>query len=347
MTTEFANPWMFWLLAVLPVLWTFQWILNRKRHGIDSSVPSRVIAAGSSIRLRLRWISPTLLTLGLICGTIALARPREAITDTKSQQDAIALQLVVDRSGSMKETSRFDGQNTTRLEAVKAVVEQFVLGDGDKLKGRPGDLLGLIVFGTYADTMMPLTQSHDVLVDALRRVQLPRAESERSTAIGDALVLACARLKASEDSMKLELDDPEFTIKSKAIILLTDGENRAGEFSPDQAASLAAEWGITVYIIGIRGGVRNQFGGFGLGIGQEVNEGRMAAVAEHTGGGFWGVDSLDDLTDVYSTIDELERTEVQISETTRFNELYRPFAIGCFAFLCVGYLGRQFGEVAS
>ncbi len=348
MNAEFAYPWVLWVSLLVPMVWVLWVVTDRRRHGIESSVPSRIAAAGSSLRTRVRWVGPLLLTLGLLMGIVALARPREAITDRKSQQDAIAIELVVDRSGSMKEPAMFEGARTTRLEAVKKVVEEFVVGNGEELTGRAGDLLGLIVFGTYADTMMPLTQSHDVLVDAIRRVEIPRIESERSTAIGDALVLACARLKASEDSMKADLDNPDFEIKSKAIILLTDGENRAGDYSPDQAAQLAAEWGIKVYIVGIRGGVRSQFSGLAIGVGQEINERRMSAVAEHTGGGYWGVSSLDDLADVYATIDELERTEVQISETTRFEELYHPFAVGCLLMLGVGYLWRfgVSGEVA-
>ncbi len=345
MNAEFAYPWVFWIGLILPIVWALAILGDRRRHGMESSVPSRIAAAGGSFRTKIRWVAPLLLSIGFIAGLGALARPREAITDSKSQQEAIAIELVVDRSGSMAEQSQFEGGRTTRIEAVKKVVEQFVLGDGDKLKGRPGDLLGLIVFGTYADTMMPLTQSHDVLADAIRRIELPRAESERSTAIGDALVLASARLKASEDSMKLDLDNPDFKIKSKAIILLTDGENREGVYSPNQAAQLAADWGIKIYIIGIRGGTRTAFGFRG---GQEVNEGRMSAVAEHTGGAFWGVNSLDDLPEVYATIDELERTEVLVSETTRYEELYQPLAIACFGFLTLGYLWRIAigGEVA-
>lgn len=345
MNAEFAYPWVFWIGLVLPILWLIAIANDRRRHGMESSVPSRVVAAGRSLRTKVRWVTPLLLSIGILAGLAALARPREAITDSKSQQEAIAIELVVDRSGSMAEQAQFEGGRTTRIEAVKKVVEEFVLGDGEQFKGRPGDLLGLIVFGTYADTMMPLTQSHDVLADAIRRIELPRVESERSTAIGDALVLACARLKASEDSMKQDLDDPEFEIKSKAIILLTDGENREGVYSPNQAAQLAAEWGIKVYIIGIRGGTRTAFGFRGR---QEVNEGRMSAVADHTGGAFWGVDSLDDLPEVYAAIDELERTEVLVSETTRYEEHYQPFAVACFGLLSIGYLWRLSlgGEVA-
>ena len=336
MNGEFAYPWVLWFGLVLPVMWAVSIAGDRRRHGVASSVPTRLAAAGSSLRMRLRWLSPLLLSAGLLAGLVALARPREAITDTKSLQEAIAIELVVDRSGSMKEAAKFAGGTATRLQAVKQVVEEFVLGDGDQLKGRPGDLLGLIVFGTYADTMMPLTQSHDVLVDAIRRVELPRVESERSTAIGDALVLACARLKAAEDSMKADLDRPEFEISSKAIILLTDGENREGVYSPTQASRLAADWGITVYIIGIQAQQRNLL----FRSGQQINDQRMIAVAEHTGGQYWAVESLDDLAGVYATIDELERTEVQISETTRFEELYHPFAVACLGLLGVGYLWR-------
>lgn len=341
MNTEFAYPWVFWFALILPVVWAIGLLRDRQRYGIASSVPTRIAAAGGSMRTRVRWVGPLLLSAGLILGLGALARPREAITDRQSQQEAIAIELVVDRSGSMDEQAQFEGKRTSRLEAVKKVVEEFVLGDGELLKGRPGDLIGLIVFGSYADTMMPLTQSHGVLVDAIRRVELPRAENERSTAIGDALVLACARLKASEDSMKIDMDDPDFTLKSKAIILLTDGENKQGVYSPRQGAKLAADWGITIYIVGIRGGVRNQFSAFGSPFGQEVNEGKMKAVAEHTGGQFWGVNSLDDLAEVYATIDELERTEVMVSETTRFEEFYHPLAVGCIVLLSCGYLWRM------
>ncbi len=326
MNWQFAYPWVLFFGLAIPLVWIVQVIVFSRRRGMMSSVPSRVAAAGSSARTLTAWIPTAIISVGVFSLIIALARPQEIIGNTKTSRDAIALELVVDRSGSMDEKVNFDGQRMTRLDAVKKVVEEFVVGDGDLLKGREGDLLGLIVFGTFADTLMPLTQSHEALVEAIRRIELPTIERERSTAIGDALMLAIARLKATEDAMRNEMDDPDFALKSKAVILLTDGENRAGTYSPQQAAGLAKDWGIKVYIIGIRGGtsVNSLFFGGRM---QEVNDERMKAVAEYTGGQYWGVDQIGDLDQVYAQIDELERSTIQISESTSYRELYLPFAI--------------------
>jgi Ca-activated chloride channel family protein len=338
MNWQFAYPWAIALLGILPVYWTAALLRDRFRTGAISSVPSRLRAAGGSIRSNTRWIPLFIKSIAIIGLVIALARPQEIIGNSTSSRDAIALELVVDRSGSMNDTVRFKGARTNRLEAVKTVVESFVTGDNEALKGRAGDLLGLIVFGTYADTLMPLTQSHDALIETLRKVQVASDNREKATSIGDAIILACARLKASEDAMGNEMDDPDFELKSKAIVLLTDGENSAGQFSPDQAAQLASDWGIKVYIIGIQGGTSQMFAGMQFGSIQEVNDERMAAVAEYTGGKYWGVDEIEDLTSVYAQIDELERTTITINETTTYRELYQPFGVSALIALALSSL---------
>lgn len=325
MNWQLAYPWVLVLSSAIPLMWIWRVVCYHRRRGVMSSAPSRVAAAGASVRTMTMWLPGAVMSAAMLLLLIALARPQEIIGNTKATRDTIALELVVDRSGSMEEAVTFDGQRTNRLEAVKHVVERFIVGDGQGLKGREGDLLGLIVFGSFADTLMPLTQSHGALVEALRRIELPRVERERSTAIGDALMLAIARLRASEDAMRIEADDPDFTLKSKAVILLTDGENRAGTYSPQQAAGLAKQWGVKVYIVGIRGGT--SAGGMLFGRTQKVNDNRMAQVAEHTGGQYWGVDRVSDLEEVYAQIDELERSTIEISESTSYRELYTPFAL--------------------
>lgn len=325
MNWEFAYPELLYTLLVIPTMWIVGVARSRRRRGITVSTPSRVGAAGRSWRVRTRWIPILLISFAMAGLIFAMARPRESLDSQTVTKDTIALELVIDRSGSMEEPVIFDGVETSRLEAVKQVVERFVVGDGQSLSGRTGDLLGLIVFGTYADTLMPLTQSHDVLVDAIRRIELPQSERERNTAIGDALMLAAARLKATEDAMVARSEHKDLTLKSKAIILLTDGENRAGAYSPIEAAELAKEWGIKVYIIGIRGGTgrRSIFGGNM----QAVNDQRMQSVAETTGGQYWGVDRIGDLEKVYAQIDQLERSSIEVTESTSYRELYIPIAI--------------------
>ncbi len=339
MNWQLAYPWVLVLTSFVPLIWIVRIVLWHRRKGMMMSVPTRLSATGGSFRTLMLWVPNAFIGLGLIALLVALARPQEIVGDTKATRDTIALELVVDRSGSMDEPVIFDGERTNRLEAVKRVVERFVQGDGTKLKGREGDLLGLIVFGSFADTLMPLTQSHEALIESIRSIELPRVERERSTAIGDALMLAAGRLKAYEDAMKAESEDPDFSLKSKAIVLLTDGENRAGQYSPQQAAVLAKEWGIKVYIVGIRGGTSN--GGFFVAT-QPVNDRRMTQVAEHTGGRYWGVERISDLERVYAEIDELERSTIEISQSTSFEELYVPYAIAGLSLLASGIFVREF-----
>lgn len=340
MNWQFAYPIALVCSSIVPVIWIVRVITWQRRRGLMMSVPSRIAASGRSFRAMLIWIPSMLIGFGLMLLIVALARPQEVVGDTKATRDTIAIELVVDRSGSMDDGVNFEGERTNRLEAVKKIVERFVEGDGQMLKGRAGDLLGLVVFGSYADTLMPLTQSHDALIESIRSIQIPRSESERSTAIGDALMLAAGRLKAYEDAMRIDAEDPEFTLKSKAIIMLTDGENQAGQYSPDQAAVLAREWGMKIYIVGIQdGGSRGSLfprrrGG--------INDQFMTQVAEHTGGRYWPVERISDLDKVYAEIDELERSTIEISQSTTFRELYLPYAISGLALLGAGVFSREF-----
>ena len=339
MNWQFAYPWVLIFASLIPLIWIVRVLRWHRSTGLMTSTPSRVAAAGTSLRTLGLWVPNAIISIALIALLLALARPQRIVGNTKATRDTIALELVVDRSGSMDEPVIFDGQRTNRLEAVKKVVERFVEGDGSQLRGRTGDLLGLIVFGSFADTLMPLTQSHDALIEALRRIELPRVERERSTAIGDALMLAIGRLKASEDAMRANSEDETFELKSKAVVLLTDGENRAGQYSPQQAAGLAKEWGVKVYIIGIRGGTTS--GGRFFGASQQVNDQQMSRVAEHTGGQYWGVDRISDLEEVYAKIDELERSSVEVSESTSYEELFQPYAIAGMMVLMGGVMLRE------
>lgn len=257
------------------------------------------------------------------------------------------MELVIDRSGSMQDPMRVAGRPMSKLEAVKLVVRDFVLGSPDsqsEMSGRHGDLVGVIAFGSYADTICPLVRDASAVATLIDGIEIPRRNAERGTAIGEALALAAARLRDAETEIAGRAADregaPGFEIKGKVVILLTDGVNSAGQIEPMAAARLAAEWGIKVYTVGVGGEgrtIQTPFGTHRL-PGGGLDERTLSAVAEVTGGRFFRAEDERELRDIYSAIDELERTEIDTVEYTNAEELFPPFAVLGGALLAVEIL---------
>ena len=249
----------------------------------------------------------------------------------------------------------YEGAQLNRLEVVKKIFREFILGNGKDLAGRPNDLIGMVAFARYADTLCPLTLSHGALDRFIENMQLVTRKNEDGTAIGDALALAAARLKTAEDLLKSTLGKPstenshdqgdsgaparqspvtgmDYQIKSKVIILLTDGQNNAGKRSPLEAARLAKEWGIKVYAIGIGGResfmtIQTPLGDYKVPGGPGVDEATLKAVAGETGGAFWLAESAEKLHEIYQEIDKLERTEIESVRHIDYAERFAPFAL--------------------
>jgi Ca-activated chloride channel homolog len=178
---------------------------------------------------------------------VAVARPQKADESSQIYAEGIAIEMVVDTSSSMNDEDLSPrGQRQTRLDVVKDVFRRFVAGDGG-LPGRPNDLIGMIRFAKFADSILPLTLDHKAVLDVLERTNVVRSQSEEDgTAIGDGLALAVERMK---DLKRTSGSGEQLKINSRVIILLTDGENREGIISPRQAGELAAINGIKVYAI--------------------------------------------------------------------------------------------------
>jgi len=296
-----------------------------------------------------------LLCLGLLI--VALARPRKGTVLSEIATEGVAIQAVVDHSGSMQTEMDYYGERLNRLEAVKKVLADFIIGDKQGLAGRSSDLIGLITFARYADTTCPLVLSHNVLLEFLKETAIVRLRSEDGTAIGDALALAAARLKKAEEEieqrrMRLglsrgqeseEKQEPGFKIKSKAIILLTDGRHNAGQYDPLQAAELAKEWGIKIYTIGIGSAqsyttIQTMMGSFKVPTNQELDEGLLKAIAEKTGGFYSRADDAEALHEIVEKIDRLEKTEVKSIQYTQYAERFGPWTAGALLLLALEML---------
>ncbi len=333
---RFESPWMFLLLALAAVA-----IYLHARGASRGTVrfPSTAAArnAGRSWRQRLMALPLIVRVLALVALAVALARPQMGTERVVDVSRGVAIEMVVDRSSSMAAEFQYRGQRVNRLDVALRLFEDFVKGRGE-LSGRPSDLIGLIIFARYADTICPLTLDHDALAGFLPTIRLVQRESEDGTAIGDAVALAAARLHTAEEMLSRQTGGAgEYEIKSKVIILLTDGENNAGERSVKEAAELAAAWGIKVYAIGIGSQgettIRTPLGTYSVPMGRGVDTDALRTLAETTGGVYRVADDAQALESVYQEIDQLEKSEFESTRFLDYREMFVPFALASLALL--------------
>ena len=199
--------------------------------------------------------------------------------------------LAVDLSGSMKEKDlKLFGQEVTRLQVVKSVLRDFI-------QRRKGDRVGLILFGDQAYLQTPLTFDLKTVGAMMDEAELGLAGQR--TAIGNAIGLATKRLR--------KLDQEQ-----RVVILLTDGQNTAGEVSPKQAAQLAAQSGVRVHTIGVGADVmyiRSLFGVQKFNPSAELDETMLQEIATATGGKYFRARSTKELEKIYTLLDQLEPIE--------------------------------------
>lgn len=277
----------------------------------------------------------------LVLLIFALARPRKGTTISQKSTEGVAIQVVLDRSGSMGEQMDYFGKSLNRLEVAKRVLTDFIRGDDKDMEGRPQDLIGLITFARYADTKCPLVHAHDAMLEFMNKTQLVTIRSEDGTAIGDALSLGAARLRKAEEELvnrKIRLgieNDDDFKIKSKIVILLTDGNNNAGQYDPLEAAKLAEKWGIKVYTIGIGSPASKRQGFLGMSLGPALDERLLKAISEGTGGFYGKANDAGSLEKIIEKIDELEKTKVKSVQYTHFAERFGLLAYWALSLLAI------------
>ncbi|HUW18198.1 MAG TPA: VWA domain-containing protein [Sedimentisphaerales bacterium] len=353
---QLYSPWALLLFLSLPLLW-FLTASRKRTAAVKFSSLRDIKACPVSWRLRSRPLltAARLVCLGLLI--VALARPRKGTVLSEIATEGVAIEALVDHSGSMGTEMDYYGEKLNRLEVVKRVFADFISGDEKGLGGRSGDLIGLVTFARYADTTCPLVLGHNVLLEFLKQTEIVRLRSEDGTAIGDALALAAARLKKAEEEIeqrRVQLgmtlgesseakEESGFKIKSKAIILLTDGRNNTGQYDPLEAAELAKKWGIKIYTIGIGSAeayttIQTMMGSFKIPSQQDLDEGLLKMIAEKTGGFYGRAGDAKALREIVERIDSLEKSKVKSIQYTQFAERFGPWTAGALLVLALEML---------
>ncbi|MCE9615697.1 MAG: VWA domain-containing protein [Lentisphaerae bacterium] len=335
---NFASPYYFLLLLPLGAL--AAWVYRRRTHtGIVFARTHECLGQQTTWRTRLALILPALTLLGLALLVVALARPRTVFSRMHRAVNAIAIEMVVDMSGSMEalDLSEISGgqivKPRTRLDAVKELFGEFI-------RQRPDDLIGLVTFGGFASTRCPLTSDHDALLHILSGVQIPKPtqdaggnmidQEELMTAVGDALATACARIRDAEP-------------KSKIIVLLSDGESNTGIIPPDEAAKLARKLGFKVYTIGVGTTGQAPFrvrDMFGRDVVQwadvTLDEALLKRMAAQTGAKYFNVRDPKGLKRALDDISEMETTRIEREVYQQYRELFSLALLPGLALVALG-----------
>jgi Ca-activated chloride channel family protein len=296
---EFAWAWLF---VLLPLPWLASRLLPPARQGGAAlRLPHAHLfddadASTSKPRRSLLRLLPWLVWMLIVA---ACARPQwigEPIDQPRSGRDLL---LAVDVSGSMNiPDMALGGREATRFQAVQAIV-------GDFISRRGGDRLGLVLFGSRAYLLTPLTFDTKTVRTQLQESAVGLAG--RETAIGDAIGLAVKRLR-------------ERPAEQRVLVLLTDGVNTAGELEPRKAAELAKANDLRIYTIGIGAEhmqVQDFFGSRTVNPSAELDAALLTQIAQSTGGKFFRARDTRELAGIYAEIDRLEPAAAQ-------GERYRP-----------------------
>jgi Ca-activated chloride channel family protein len=312
-----ADPEIFVLLVLLPVLGALAYFMRRYRRGLTLGTTS-ILRKLQTPKARLVPLAAWGLRLGALALLIvALARPQWGRSWVEEQQLGVDIMLALDISGSMRAE---DFQPENRLVAAKQVIGSFI----EKMNG---NRLGLVIFAGRPLTISPLTSDHQMVKDALNRIEFDSVKQD-GTAIGDAIGNCLYRLR-------------ERNTKGRVIVLFTDGENNSGYLDPIKAAGMARVKNVRVHTIAVGkpGGapipLMNSFGQKvylrdteGKLILPQINEITLQRIAEITGGRYFRATDTNALRSVYVEIDKLEKTPFEVKKRLAYEERFHSYLAG-------------------
>lgn len=302
------NPVFLYLIIGVPLLFVFRWLM---RYRFNQKLPVAVTQKDLHVSplTLIRLIPDVLLMLALSLILMALARPQKSNEKVEQWTEGIDIMIGLDISQSMQ----IEDFLPNRLEAAKAVARDFI-------SGRIQDRIGIVVFSGDAFSLAPLTTDYDLLKSYLDEINFEMIEN-RGTAIGSALAVVTNRMSESES-------------KSKVCILLSDGDNTAGNIDPITAAQLAAAYGIKIYtiVVGKEGLVpygKDFFGRPNM-IENTVDESTMRKIAEIGSGEFFRATDNKALSQVFARIDQFEKAEIKetrFKDTSDYYFIYLQWAV--------------------
>lgn len=318
---DFAYPYAFGLLAFIPLMiWWYLKKQNRSRGKVTVSTGHAFTV--STWKIRFKFIPFLLRLLAIISLIIVLARPQKRNDEERRKGQGIDIVLCMDVSGSMGSKDILP----SRMEVAKQVAEEFV-------RNRPVDRIGLVIFSGESFTQCPITTDRNTLIRQIQTLESRRYLKD-GTVIGEGLATAVDRLSKS-------------TGASKVIILITDGKEDPPEtrlIDPLTALEIAKAKQVKVYTIGMgkmatdveevqttKPHPKNPAIDF-------LDEALLNRIANETGGKYFRARDREGLQAVYSQINKMEKSEIEVTTFTHYEELFLPFILAAIFFIFIEVL---------
>jgi Ca-activated chloride channel family protein len=301
---EIAYKWIFLLLPLPLVVYMLLPALKKRRAALIAPFFQRAAASSGEKPRQNAWISRRsvaawiVLLLCWCCLLAAASSPQYVGKPEKKIKTARSFLIAADISFSMAQTDWvLNGKRTTRWDAVKAIMKDFV-------KDRKSDQIGLIMFGTHAYLQAPLTTDLEAIDWLLDQTEVGMAG--QMTSIGEAIAF----------SMKVFKED---TIKQKVMLLLTDGIDGGQGIQPLDATQSARKDSITIYTLGI--GKAQGSGGY------DLDEKTLKDIANTTGGRYFNAMNEGELKNIYETLNKIEPVQYE-AETYKPVQLLYMYPLG-------------------
>lgn len=297
---SYENAYVLWAIPVIPVFYFIKWVLHyRFREKVEIAFMGK--KEPYDLSALLRFIPPGVQSFFFIFLLLALARPQKTSEIKEQKSEGIDIVLALDISESM----RMEDLRPNRLEAAKNVGLKFI-------QGRLNDRIGIVLFAGEAFSLSPLTNDYGLLEDYLDQIDF-NLISKPGTAIGSALAVATNRMLESKS-------------KSKIVVLISDGDNTAGNIDPFTAAEIANAYGVKLYTIAVGkdGPVpmgEDIFGNTNY-VQNNLDEATLRKIAALGQGQFFRATNNTTLQRIFKKIDQFERTEIKVKRFKQKQDYY-------------------------
>ena len=314
---EWANHEIIYIISLLPIAYLITKYLNKKITYQVSIPKNKLINIRYSL---MRFIPNLLFIISITLIILSLARPQKSNEKVDRWSEGIDIMLVIDISESMQ----IEDFSPNRLESAKNVAKKFI-------DGRFQDRIGLVVFSGESYSRCPLTSDYALLKKYIDEINFDLI-STRGTAIGSAIAIATNRMRESKS-------------KTKILILLSDGDNTAGNIDPKTASGIAKAYGIKIYSIAIGKNGKVPFGKDYFGrpryVENSLDEKNLRDIAKTTEGKFYRASNNKSLENIFSEIDEFEKSEIKENRYKNTVDYYQYYLLWGIIFILLFILTKS------